>query len=124
MKILLVDDEPFVLDYLKRLLYRHGYDCDGLLDAGEALDRLDKQAYDLVISDIDMPNGSGLDLLAEIRLLLPDLPVILTTGNRDPEYAKRSRKLGASYLEKPFSGSHLVSIIESNATARRPRASS
>lgn len=44
----------------------------------------------------------------------PDLPVILTTGNRDPEYEERSLELRASYLEKPFSGAHLLDTMASS----------
>lgn len=113
MKILIVDDEISIQRYMKELLEELGYDSETAERADDATQLLADSRFDLVISDIEMPGRSGLELAGDLRRDHPHLPVILTTGARDEDFKQRSRQLGTGYLEKPFSADELLEEIES-----------
>lgn len=83
-KILIVDDEPFVVNALKKELGRH-YDVDGYTDPEEALDQFKPNEFDVAILDVRMPKMNGVELASKIRLKDPDLPILFFTGYTDPE---------------------------------------
>ncbi len=79
-KILIVDDEEFILSSTQRLLEREGYECSVARNGEEALEKLKKGNYDLVISDINMPEMDGLEFMRRAKELYPHLNFIITTG--------------------------------------------
>jgi len=103
--ILMVDDQPEVREYVAKLLVKRGYRVDAH-EAGEtALETLRKRPNDfrLAILDMDLGGGpdAGLDLLARMKALVPDLPVIILSGKGTIELAVKATKLGAAeFLEK------------------------
>jgi DNA-binding NtrC family response regulator len=102
-RILVVDDEPDVVSTLIESLEALGYYAKGSGNVNEALEILGKEQYDLVITDIRMPERSGIDLLNDIRAKYNDLPVVIITGYTlayPPEQAKREGANG--YIAKPF----------------------
>jgi len=102
-RILVVDDEPMIRRILQRILAREGHEVVIARDGRHALGHLERQDFDLVISDISMPDGDGLSLMDAMRRRRIDLPVILVTGVPTTESAIQAVRLGAvGYLGKPL----------------------
>jgi signal transduction histidine kinase/DNA-binding response OmpR family regulator len=102
-KILLIDDEERMSDSLKTLLEIEGYMVDAYTDPVEAAERLEKSSYDLVITDIKMPEIDGLEILSKAHDKDHNLEVILMTGYASLDSAKEAVDRGAfSYLTKPI----------------------
>jgi DNA-binding NtrC family response regulator len=112
-RILVVDDEPAVRELTVEILRRSGYHPQGVPSAFVALELLDQERFDLVVSDVVMPGMTGIEFLWELRERRPDLPVVLMTGgSREPERATKAVELGAcSLLYKPFSHAELTAVV-------------
>lgn len=118
--VLVVDDEPFICDFLRRCLDAEGYDCAVAHDAGEAWEMLEERPVPLVLSDINMPGTDGIELLRRVRHRHADeVAMIMVTAVDDKEMAIRALELGAySYLIKPFEPNEAI-IHAANALERR-----
>jgi len=103
-QILVVDDERSMREMLEIFLGREGYEVAGHSSASDALEALDKDPdFDLIITDINMPGLTGLDLLKSVGQLGKDIPVIMITAYGSPDSAVEAMKLGAvDYITKPF----------------------
>ena len=102
--ILVVDDEGAIRYSISKTLQRVGYQVHTASSGEEALDMMERQNYDVVLTDIRMPGLTGVDLLARIKNTAPDAVVILLTGYASLETAIESLRLGAhDYLVKPSS---------------------
>lgn len=103
-RILVVDDERSMREMLEIFLGREGYDVVGHSAAGDALLLLEEdKAFDLIITDINMPGLTGLDLLKSVGQFESDIPVIMITAYGSPDSAVEAMKLGAAdYITKPF----------------------
>ena len=102
-KILIVDDEQSLRDVLSIMLKRAGYDVTVASDGDEAIARIDKELFDLVITDLKMPKVGGLEVLKAVKDTSPDSVVLLITAFASAESAVEAMKLGAyDYLPKPF----------------------
>jgi YesN/AraC family two-component response regulator len=125
--ILVVDDEPMTRDGLKKTLETWGAGrCSVIsLDNGRAaLELLERESVDLVITDIRMPEISGLDLTEMLEQRLGELmpPVILLSGYSEFEYAHRAIRLGVvNYLLKPISNAKLIEAVEKALIAAEKR---
>lgn len=113
-RILVVDDEQLVRDLTVQVLERAGYDVVAVDSPERALELVDRESLDLVVSDVVMPRLSGVDLLDEIKERRPELPVILMTGGSpEPERTTRALQLGANGIVfKPFSHAELRGAVE------------
>src|ERR1700761_9327559 len=80
-RILVVDDDPALGEFLSRVLSAGGYEVAHQLDSEGALALVHTQSWDLLITDIELPGMSGLELLDRVRELLPGLPVAVLTGH-------------------------------------------
>ena len=117
--ILVVDDELSMREFLTILLEKDGHKVVLASDAQSALQISKEQDLDLVISDIRMPGMGGLELLAEIKKIKPDLPVIMITAFALPEDAVTAMKNGAfDYITKPFKVNEIKKVIRA-ATTRK-----
>lgn len=122
-RILVIDDEEVVHLSLKRMLGRRGHEVDAELSAKGALERLAKNEYDLVISDLMMPEMNGLELLAHLKSQERTPPVLMITGYPTIRTAVQALRLGAvDYIAKPFSRLELLGPV--NRALRRARPSS
>ncbi len=102
-KILVVDDEEAIREVISTLLEAQGYRCTACSNGRLALDAFRKDSFDLVLSDIVMPEMDGLKLLAELRMDDPDVPVIMVTAMHDISIALEAIRAGAyDYILKPF----------------------
>lgn len=112
-KILIVDDEPVVTKSCERVLTPEGYSVDCAYDGKDAVNKLSRNGYDLVITDIKMPGMDGLDLIRWIRNTKPDTGVVVITGYPSQESLKEALGLRIlDYLPKPFSPSLLLEVTQ------------
>ncbi len=113
--ILLVDDEPDVLEIVGETLKTLGYKVIPRLDAESALSVIrDGTDVDLIITDYRMPEINGVEFLMILRKALPSIPVIMLTGHSSVEIYLKSLSLGAfEYLHKPFKEKELYQIVKS-----------
>ena len=119
-RILIVDDEKGMRDLLSIMLKNEGYKVDAAESAGKARDLIARGAYDLIISDIAMPDGSGVDVLRTARETQPDCIVILITAYASTESAIEALKLGAyDYIIKPFDVEELRIVLKNALEKRR-----
>jgi len=123
VRVLIVDDEPYVCDVLNRWLSEEGYDSDTAADAEQASVALGLGTYELLLLDVSMPGISGVDLLAQVRKDHPDIVVIMVTAISDRETALRCMRLGAyAYILKPFDEREvLVNVVGALEEHRRAR---
>ena len=118
-KILIVDDEQSMRDVLSIMLKRAGYGVTVANDAEEAIAEINKEIFDLVITDLKMPKGSGLDVLKAVKSSSPESVVLMITAFASTESAVEAMKLGAyDFLTKPFQVDEVQHIIR-NALERR-----
>ncbi len=111
--VLVVDDETSILNTLKKALSLEGYQVD--LAGGIALaeERLAKHSYDVVLLDVALPDGDGLDLLARLRSTGNETAVLMMSGHATIDAAVRATRLGAlDFLEKPLSTDRLLVMLE------------
>ncbi len=111
-EILVVDDEPQMLIAIHETLRRSGYSITTAGSGMEALRRLKEKYYRLVITDMRMPEVSGLELLRKVKILAPQTPVILLTAYGTIQNAVDAMRHGAcDYLLKPFSSESLENVV-------------
>jgi two-component system response regulator HydG len=113
-RILIVDDEPLVLEVLSDVLSREGFLVSRATEAAEALAKLDREPHALALCDIRMPGTSGFELLKEVRRCHPGTDVIMMTGFGSLDGAIDAMTLGAAdYLIKPLKPKEIVARIRS-----------
>jgi len=118
-RILIVDDEEQVRRLLKRLLELNGYSCETAQDAAEAKSFMGAEQFDLLLTDMNMPGDSGLDLIGAASELQPDIATVMVTGMDDREIANAALELGAyGYIIKPIQSNEIL-ISVTNALRRR-----
>ena len=118
-RILIVDDEESLREFLSIMLHREGYHVDTAVDGAQAAVHLRDHAYDLVISDIKMPRMTGLELLRHIKERAPETVVLMVTAFSTTEEAVEAMKQGAyDYITKPFKNEEIRLIVK-NALERR-----
>lgn len=112
VKILVIDDDPSIRNMLEIVLKKTGYDVTCTESGKSALEKLKKETFELIISDIKMPDITGIDLLKKIKTINPEIPVILITAFASANDAVEAMKLGAEdYVTKPFNLDELRIII-------------
>ena len=111
IRILIVDDEKPICDLIDLNLSSAGYHCTTVQDGIEAIDLIEKEAFDLVLLDIMLPGADGYDVMEYIRPL--GIPVIFITAKYEVKNRVKGLKLGADdYLVKPFDVVELVARVE------------
>jgi len=111
--VLVVDDDPDVLQFTSLLLEKHGYSALPCSSSEAAMDVLKDKKVDVVLTDIVMPEVSGIELLEKMHTLYPETPVILMTGYADMDKAIEAIKKGAfDFITKPYKADYFVHSIE------------
>lgn len=114
-RILAVDDEESIREFLEIMLKKEGYDVTTAEDGQKAQEILKKKSFDMVISDLQMPNVTGMELLKHVKDNYPDLVFMIITAFGTTESAVEAMKLGAyDYITKPFKIDE-VRIVIANA---------
>jgi len=112
-KILVVDDDSLLRDFLSETLNRSGYGVDLASTGGEALEKIRKEDYDIILSDVRMPNMDGMELLKTTKDFLPDAKVVMMTAYGTVQNAVEAMKLGAfDYVMKPFSIDEIELVLK------------
>lgn len=121
-RILIVDDEPAIVDALRDTLRDRGYDPVGFTDATAALAGLEAGQFDLLLADLTMPRIGGVDLLREAQRRDPDLVGVIMTGDGTIATAVEAMKTGAlDYILKPLKMSVILPVLSRALTVRRLR---
>ena len=108
-RVLIVDDEPDVRLLLTREIADHGYMVDSAGDVTWALEELKKKHFDIVFSDVRLPDRDGLELLSQIKERYPDTEVVMMSGYSSMEAVGKALRLGAfDYLSKPLGDINIV----------------
>ena len=111
-RLLLIDDETGILESLRILLKGEGFNTTVALGGRAGLDRLDDGEPDVVLSDIRMPDVTGVQVLAAVRERYPSCPVILMTAQATLQSAMQAVNEGAFYyIQKPFRNDELLAIV-------------
>ena len=112
-KILVIDDEPNIVDILVTVLGEEGYRVSGAVTSDESLKLFILSRPDLVLLDIALPGGlDGIEMLKRMRSLNPTSRVVMVTGNTDPALARQVLELGAlAYVDKPFDFDYLKRVV-------------
>ncbi|HEX9938810.1 MAG TPA: sigma-54 dependent transcriptional regulator [Longimicrobium sp.] len=119
-RILIVDDETAILDTLRILLKREGFQVETAVGGQQGIDRMNEQRPDVVLTDVRMPGVGGLEVLLAARELDVSLPVILMTAQASLQTAIRAVNEGAYYyIQKPFANDELVAIVRRAAESRQ-----
>jgi len=119
-KILVIDDEPAILELIAMVLEDGGYTVQTVSDGAAGLDKVRQEPFDLVFLDISMPEMDGITVLKEIRKIAPDISVIMLTGYPTQEKASASFKLRASnFISKPIQINTILKIVENTLEERK-----
>jgi two-component system, OmpR family, response regulator len=120
-RILVVDDEPEIRDFVIRALMADGYGVDSAADGAEALRQLAERGYSLIILDLVMPGTDGRSMLSELRNERPGLPVLVLSCVGDVATKVDCLDLGAhDYLTKPFALAELLARVRVQLRSEHP----
>lgn len=124
--VLIIDDEVALCQTFTRILRQAGCEATAAMDGKEALQRLAASTYDLAYLDLHLPGANGLEVLKEMHLIQPQLPVILFTAHASLQSAIEAMRLGATdYLIKPVDPETLIArtrtVLGERAVQRRRR---
>lgn len=112
-KILVLDDDPVVTLSCKRILGAEGYNIITTDKGEDAIKKISNEEFDLLISDIRLPDVNGITVLRESKIVQPKLDVVIITGYPTLEDAKESVKLGAfEFIEKPFTPEFMMNVAK------------
>ncbi len=120
-RVLLVDDEPDLLDLLELDMVRMGLDSARAGNVAEALEQLGKSSFDLCLTDMRLPDGEGLSIVRHIAEHAPETPVAVITAFGSAESAVAALKAGAfDYVEKPVTPEKVRSLVRSALKVPEP----
>jgi DNA-binding NtrC family response regulator len=111
-RILVIDDEEIVRVSCKKCLTPEGYDVDVAANGIEGLAMTENNRYDVILTDLKMPDMDGMEFLTKVKERHPDTKVIMITGYSTVEHAVRAMRMGAyNYIEKPFTPDALIEAV-------------
>jgi CheY-like chemotaxis protein len=100
-RVLFIDDDPNLRGIVDSVLTSLGYDCQAV-DSRSGLDRFSEGGWDLVLTDLTLPEGSGWEVIETIRQRAPTIPVVLMTGLSNAAVLRRARECRVLVILKPF----------------------
>lgn len=122
IKVLVVDDEAVIRRGVCRVLEGRGYQAEASESGYEAIERLQKTPFSIVITDLKMPGMDGIEVLKAIKILQPEVPVIIITGYSTVDTAVDAMKNGAfDYIPKPFTPKQIIEMVEKALEQRTVR---
>jgi two-component system response regulator HydG len=114
-KILLIEDDVAFCKLLEKFLIKNAFTVTATFSAEEAKSKIENSEFDLIITDLRLPNYDGIKLMSEIKATHPDVPVILMTGYSDVSTAVKAIKNGAAdYISKPFNPEEVLLVINNS----------
>ena len=122
-KILVIDDEDIVLISCKRALLPEGFEVKTAQNGIQGLKMIEEERFDLVFTDLKMPDIDGMEVLRIIKQRWPETGVIIITGYQTVDSAVKAIKLGAyDYIEKPFTPDGIINAVNSALEERKKEA--
>jgi signal transduction histidine kinase/CheY-like chemotaxis protein len=119
-RILVVDDDPVVVDLFVTVLDNEGYQVEGVGSGEEASERLTAEQFDVLLADIKMPDLDGLEVLRQAKALDPEIVAVIITGYGTMEAAIKAIQLGAEgFVLKPAEVEHLLAVVARAVEKRR-----
>ena len=119
-RILIVEDDEEMRSLLKEFLEEEGFEMEYAHNGFDALREIAGKPFDLIVTDVEMPGLTGLDILPEMKKLRPAASIIVMTSFANEEVYRRSQELGASgYLEKPIHIKKLKALIYELLSAKK-----
>jgi FixJ family two-component response regulator len=120
-QILIVDDDPDLLEALKSMLKVYNYRVDTASNVNAAIKKVTENKYDLIVSDIEMPGRTGLEFLEQLKKgMLIEIPVVLMTGHLSVDYAIEAVRLGAAdFIKKPIESKVILKSINHQLIKKR-----
>lgn len=113
-RLLIADDDPLCLSALAQFFEEEGFTVEAVDNGTAALDRLGSESYSLLITDLNMPGATGLELLAFIKKSELHLPAIIISANIDSEAREQASAMGAGdYIKKPIQLDDLLERVQS-----------
>ena len=113
IKVLLLDDEPIVVERVKASLEMAGYQVDSFTSSKNVTDILKKVKYDILITDLKMSSPDGMEVLKIAKQLQPEIKAIIITGFATIQTAEFAKKMGAvEFIAKPFKLSQLKETLK------------
>ncbi|MFZ5452489.1 MAG: response regulator [Thermodesulfobacteriota bacterium] len=113
LRVLILDDEPIVCKRLKPSLEKLGFEVDTFTRSFEAMQAVEKAAYDIIVTDLKMEGMDGMRFLQEAKRLYPETEVIVITGFATMETAKESFKKGVfDFIAKPFNLNEIQKVVQ------------
>lgn len=111
--VLIIDDEPMIVDQLSFFLIEFGFEVTGLSDSRKALDYIDNKAYDIVLTDLKMPDVSGMDIVKAVKQKGHDTEIVIMTGFATLDSAIEAIQHGVyDYIRKPFKFKEIQMILD------------
>lgn len=114
-RIIVIDDEPYILLMLKKMLEKEGYEVEMATNGVEGSQIFEKQPADLIITDIVMPEKEGLETIMELKIKYPQLKIIAISGGGrvdSREYLNSAKLLGANKtFQKPFKKDEIIKAV-------------
>ncbi len=121
-KILVIDDEDIVRMSCQRILAPEGYEVKTTKSAVEGFKLLGEECFDVVLTDLKMPDIDGIEVLRRVKEEWPDIEIIMITGYQTINTAVQAIKLGAfDYIEKPFTPDSILSAIGKAVEQRKEK---
>ena len=114
-RILTVDDSASVRQMVSFTLRKAGYEVIEAVDGIDGLDKVSKEKFDMIITDLNMPNVDGIQLIAAVRKLVgcSFVPILMLTTESQAEKKDAGRKAGATgWIVKPFNADQLISVVQ------------
>ena len=119
-KILLVEDEAVTHRAICKTFEANKYNYVGVKNLTDAVNKVKTEHFDIIISDVVLPDGSGLDLLDKVHNYLIDVPFVVITASEDKTLLQSAMKRGATdFLSKPFNLENIPTIISRNIQRKR-----
>lgn len=112
-RLLLVDDEPLVLDMFETILKTSGYDVFTAKNSHEAINLLKSNEFEVLVTDVLLEDLDGFEIHSRAKRIYPLISTILITGAPNPIDSQRASSMGIPYLSKPVGFENLTSTIES-----------
>lgn len=117
-KILVVDDEQIILDLLRRVLSREGYQVTTARHAEDAVSEVNADSYDLAIADVDLRQSDGRELMSLIGETSPHTALVVMTGNPEERVVRFARDHAQGLLAKPFALEQLLAVVSGALSER------
>jgi DNA-binding NtrC family response regulator len=117
IQVLIIDDDSSVAAALKVIMEDNGYEAVVAMNAHQGIEQADLRRFDLIITDVQLPDLSGLDVLKILRKKAPEMPVIIITAQSTPEIVKQAMACGAfQLLPKPFLPAEILNLARMAVT--------